>query len=149
MLFEADRRLRMHQHTLPTFPFAVYMLQVQTCVTHCSLSLSLFHSLAYTHAHVQSVTVPLQGFLNALVYGWTREDFLYIITRNQNDIFSVDSVRSNNINSPLVQSTNNDDDRGDVFANNSELVSSMDEQEEFDRGPLYTVTEDTEPEQDD
>lgn len=24
---------------------------------------------------VQSATVPLQGFLNALVYGWTREDF--------------------------------------------------------------------------
>ena len=25
----------------------------------------------------QSVTAPLQGFLNALVYGWTREDFVH------------------------------------------------------------------------
>ena len=24
----------------------------------------------------QSVTVPLQGFLNAIVYGWTRDDFV-------------------------------------------------------------------------
>ena len=24
---------------------------------------------------LQSLTAPLQGFLNALVYGWTREDF--------------------------------------------------------------------------
>lgn len=28
---------------------------------------------------MQSVTVPLQGFLNAIVYGWTREDFLFIM----------------------------------------------------------------------
>ena len=25
------------------------------------------------------MTVPLQGFLNAIVYGWTREDFLYVM----------------------------------------------------------------------
>lgn len=37
------------------------------------------------HVCLQSITVPLQGFLNAIVYGWTREDFLYIMasTRNQ------------------------------------------------------------------
>ena len=29
--------------------------------------------------HTQSITVPLQGFLNAIVYGWTREDFLYVM----------------------------------------------------------------------
>lgn len=28
---------------------------------------------------IQSITVPLQGFLNAIVYGWTREDFLFIM----------------------------------------------------------------------
>lgn len=27
----------------------------------------------------QSITVPLQGFLNALVYGWTRQDFIYSV----------------------------------------------------------------------
>jgi hypothetical protein len=88
--------------------------------------------------------VPLQGFLNALVYGWTREDFLHIIVRSRTNVFSVDSTRSNNINSPLGQSTN-DDDREVFFSNNSELVSSVDEQEEFDRDPLYTLPEDTEP----
>ena len=29
----------------------------------------------------QSVTVPLQGFLNAMVYGWTREDFLNVMAK--------------------------------------------------------------------
>ena len=33
---------------------------------------------------MQSITVPLQGFLNALVYGWTREDFLVINKSNYN-----------------------------------------------------------------
>ena len=28
---------------------------------------------------MQSVTVPLQGFLNAIVYGWTRGDFLQVM----------------------------------------------------------------------
>lgn len=27
----------------------------------------------------QSLTVPLQGFLNALVYAWTKEDFLKVM----------------------------------------------------------------------
>ena len=103
---------------------------------------------ASTLLYTQSVTVPLQGFLNALVYGWTREDFLHVIVRSRDDVFTVDSGRSNNINSPLAQSTNNDDEREIFFNNNSELISSMDEQEEFDRGPLYTL-EDTEPEHED
>ena len=30
--------------------------------------------------YTQSITVPLQGFLNAIVYGWTREDFLHVMT---------------------------------------------------------------------
>ena len=27
---------------------------------------------------MQSITVPIQGFLNAIVYGWTREDFISV-----------------------------------------------------------------------
>ena len=107
-----------------------------------------FHAHTHTHTctHIQSVTVPLQGFLNALVYGWTREDFLRVIVRKREGIYSVDSFRSNDIdvNSPLLQSADDE-----VFlANNSELISSrsMDEQEEFDRGPLYTLPEDSETE---
>ena len=29
---------------------------------------------------LQSVTLPVQGFLNAIVYGWTREDFVYLVS---------------------------------------------------------------------
>lgn len=28
---------------------------------------------------MQSLIVPLQGFFNAIVYGWTREDFVHLI----------------------------------------------------------------------
>ncbi len=40
----------------------------------------------HTHTHIQSVTVPLQGFLNALVYGWTREDFIHVMKYNNKKI---------------------------------------------------------------
>ena len=36
------------------------------------------------HMNTQSITVPLQGFLNAIVYGWTREDFLYVMASTKN-----------------------------------------------------------------
>ena len=105
----------------------------------------------HTHTHTQSITVPLQGFLNALVYGWTREDFLHVIVRNRSDtLFSVDSVGGGNqVNSPLAESMNNEDERSEVFTSKADLDSSLDEQDGFDRSPLYTLTEDTEPEPDD
>jgi hypothetical protein len=28
---------------------------------------------------MQSLIVPLQGFFNAIVYGWTREDFMHLV----------------------------------------------------------------------
>lgn len=31
---------------------------------------------------MQSVTLPIQGFLNAMVYGWTREDFIELVSAN-------------------------------------------------------------------
>ncbi len=31
----------------------------------------------------QSVTIPVQGFLNAIVYGWTRDDFLYVMSMSR------------------------------------------------------------------
>ena len=31
---------------------------------------------------MQSITVPSQGFLNAIVYGWTREDFVGLVSVN-------------------------------------------------------------------
>ena len=38
-----------------------------------------------THTHTQSLTAPLQGFLNALVYGWTREKFVTIAGYKKNE----------------------------------------------------------------
>lgn len=32
---------------------------------------------------MQSLTAPLQGFLNAIVYGWTREEFFKAITNKR------------------------------------------------------------------
>lgn len=32
---------------------------------------------------LQGVTIPVQGFLNAIVYGWTRDDFLYVMSMRQ------------------------------------------------------------------
>ena len=32
---------------------------------------------------LQSLTITQQGFLNAIVYGWTREDFLHIMAVNR------------------------------------------------------------------
>ena len=83
------------------------------------------------------------------MYGWTREDFLHVIVRNRNDIYSVDSGRGNHVHSPLAESMNNEDERSEVFVSKTELESSVDEQDDFNRSPLYTLTEETEPEHED
>ena len=36
------------------------------------------YSISPSHFNIfQSITLPLQGFLNAIVYGWTRDDFVH------------------------------------------------------------------------
>ena len=50
--------------------FAILYLQV-TINPECTNII-----LNFTFKLLQSLTVPLQGFLNAIVYAWTREDFL-------------------------------------------------------------------------
>lgn len=37
------------------------------------------HAPIPIHPYTQALFVPLQGFLNAIVYGWTREDFLDVM----------------------------------------------------------------------
>lgn len=39
---------------------------------------------------MQSITLPLQGFLNAIVYGWTRDDFVQEVVGNWYHYGSVD-----------------------------------------------------------
>ena len=40
---------------------------------------------------LQSATVPLQGLLNAMVYGWTREDFANTMAIEENTEFEPES----------------------------------------------------------
>ncbi len=48
-------------------------------------TLTCTHTHTHTHTHTQSLTVPLQGFLNAMVYGWTRDDFVKAVVNNPTD----------------------------------------------------------------
>lgn len=52
--------------------------------THAHIQI---HPCTHTHIHIhsyaQALFVPLQGFLNAIVYGWTREDFLDVMASNR------------------------------------------------------------------
>ena len=43
---------------------------------------------------VQSLTLPLSGFLNAIVYGWTREDFINVLTFSEQMAYSAEIVNS-------------------------------------------------------
>ena len=72
-----------YKDQLSTVAMTLYTIQV--CVTF---------SFPITHYFIsQSLTAPLQGILNALVYGWTREDFLRTIynrkRRKESHIISV------------------------------------------------------------
>ena len=61
------------------------------------------HTHMHTHTHTQSISVPLQGFLNAIVYGWTREDFVKAISGISHD--------QSDETTPIYRSTLRHDDR--------------------------------------
>ena len=47
------------------------------------LEVILLYPKCYTslhQTHIQALTVPIQGFLNALAYGWTRGDFRSVMS---------------------------------------------------------------------
>ena len=47
------------------------------------LEVILLYQKCYTslhQTHIQALTVPIQGFLNALAYGWTRGDFKSVMS---------------------------------------------------------------------
>lgn len=58
-------------------------------------------------SHFQSFIVPMQGFLNAIVYGWTREDFAQLL-----------AFRSTNLDGWDVEVE--DDEHNDASAPHSE-----------------------------
>ena len=69
-----------------------------------------FSSSSSSSSSSQSLTAPLQGFLNAVVYGWTRDDF--VRGRDKHRKVARDGRRAS-----LVSSISGDDD-------NSTLVDS-------------------------
>ena len=56
---------------------------------------------------MQSITVPLQGFLNALVYGWTRDDFVQAIRS--------ESVNAENRSDRLFREQDSMSSRGRIY----------------------------------
>ena len=51
---------------------------------------SSFEPFYITFATLQAVSITQQGFLNAIVYGWTREDFLHTMAFHRSSV--MDSV---------------------------------------------------------
>ena len=72
-LAKLDRQLPTHTHTHTRE--VVYMYYYMHDDTYDCMP-----------THTQSVTVPLQGFINAIVYGWTREDFLASVGVNSSKV---------------------------------------------------------------
>ena len=80
-------------------PYTHVHTPIHTCTyTHTHMHIHLYthmhmhiiipihsHPCIHTpiHPYTQALFVPLQGFLNAIVYGWTREDFLDIMASSR------------------------------------------------------------------
>ena len=73
--------------------FAPMFAQVLLSLTKLSMSaLSISQIILF----LQSLTLPLQGLLNAIVYGWTRGDFVDgIIPKNNPNTSAEDNVFNN------------------------------------------------------
>ena len=90
--------------------------------------------------YLQSITVPLQGFLNAIVYGWTREDFLYIMVSSSRQEHSTNNYFSSNyVNTGEIS----DHDESTFFENSEQYYSPgsrsrQDTPETHSRGPSGT-----------
>ena len=70
------------------------------------------------HSRMQSITVPLQGFLNAMVYGWTREDFL-VTPRAKSNSETTYGTADTEVESSM-------DEEGNEFRVESSTVNIMD-----------------------
>ena len=62
---------------------------------------------------MQSLTLPLQGFLNAIVYGWTRDDFIQEVvgTTQYKDVSNI----------PQFVRTDDDDDSNTTISSDSNI----------------------------
>ena len=101
---------------LDAFPMVLYTVQVSGLDTNTVVTRNMIVQLLLSHAplsphppppppHTQSITVPAQGFLNALVYGWTREDFVHTIMHRRDTSASRFSDEGSAINSGSYRSS--------------------------------------------
>ena len=68
--------------------FYFLLLEVKTKTTKAQLSTS------YTILESQALLAPSQGFLNAAAYGWTRGDFLSVMSRRRHNRELPDSANT-------------------------------------------------------
>lgn len=92
---------------------------------------------------MQSITVPLQGFLNAIVYGWTREDFVQAVRSDSVNVQNQDDRLYREQGGSLASSathmlSSTRTERGDGLYNRSyatstqgDLLFSIPEQDQF------------------
>ena len=71
----------------------------------------------------QALTAPSQGFLNALAYGWTRGDFLSVMSKNRP-----------RLNSLTASSDNQGDEEEEEEDEEKEETEVEDEREDWERG---------------
>lgn len=115
-----------------SFAFVVYesvqLRHVPTAMDREDV-LPLFVLLMYLG---QSVTVPLQGFLNAIVYGWTRSDFIQAVRSDSNNIQNQETNGEQMSSSETSNLFSNPTADGDSFPSKSwvsrEILSSIPEQ---------------------
>lgn len=70
-----------YRHLMPSSPFLVLSL-LQVGVSLCTSRWVWPIALPLSHTWLQSLVLPLQGFLNAIVYGWTNEDFVDAVVKS-------------------------------------------------------------------
>ena len=75
--FESSFTDKINFNTKEEVNFYFLLLEVKTKTTKAQLSTS------YTILESQALLAPSQGFLNAAAYGWTRGDFLSVMSRRR------------------------------------------------------------------
>ncbi|XP_019861081.1 PREDICTED: transmembrane protein 116-like [Amphimedon queenslandica] len=74
--------------------------------------------------YAQSLTLPLQGFMNAIVYGWTRDDFVHTIAINRTEEMNSDVPNNfSNATELIYNESSRDNDFEETINANSDRDS--------------------------
>lgn len=61
----------------------VHVLCMYTCILHIHIYMCLFTQPNTYVLLLQAIFIPLQGFLNSIVYGWSRKEFRRAVSMNE------------------------------------------------------------------